>query len=304
MAPKPDTPAETVRQYVLAAQKAGVSLIRLEGEQVRVADRVDPRARRLICYVERSSPVTPDIGRPLLPGELPKWVVIAHPASPYSMIREALKNSFTLYAPASLYVDPNLKDPYPPAPEPKPVATTMPSGDVVQLPVQLHHVVYVVDRSGSMADVDDLIESHMKESVPRLRPVQDFHVIMIAGNGTHELEHRRLVPAEDRYKESAANYLAEGPKGGPGDPVAALKRAYEVMASADPRKPGKLIYFLSDGRFSDEQAALLLQTARQEGSLQRVYINTYHYGQRISEAEAVLLQLARENGGRFKHVDE
>jgi uncharacterized protein with von Willebrand factor type A (vWA) domain len=165
-----------------------------------------------------------------------------------------------------------------------------------------YHVVYVIDRSGSMIDTFGSVRQEMLISISHLRPPQDFHVILFAAGAPKELEHRRLVPATGSYKGDVGRFLEPIRAEGKTDPVPALNRAFDVLAGADPKLPGKLIYLLTDGVFPDNQKVLDVIRKRNAGAKKDVLINTFLYGNRPPEAEKVLQTIAAENGGLYKFV--
>jgi DNA-directed RNA polymerase subunit RPC12/RpoP len=169
-----------------------------------------------------------------------------------------------------------------------------------------HHVVYVIDKSGSMIADFDNVRQQMLISISKLREVQDFHVILFADGPAKEYTPRKLVPANDLYKEKAAEWLGEvrpGSVQGFTDPDAALKRAFAVLAVADKRRPGKLIYLLTDGVFLDN--AKILTTCKGLNRAKDVFVNTYLYGFKPPEAVKLMKQLAADNGpGRYKYVSQ
>ncbi|OQB80830.1 MAG: DNA-directed RNA polymerase subunit P [Planctomycetes bacterium ADurb.Bin126] len=166
----------------------------------------------------------------------------------------------------------------------------------------VHHIVYVIDRSGSMIDTFQFVRAEMLISISRLRPMQDFHVILFAEGHPKEMEHRRLVPAIDRYKESAAMFLEPIRAEGRTDPVPALERAFDVLAQADPRRPGKLVYLLTDGVFPDNAKVVACTSKRNGTGKDHVFINTYLYGNKPPEAEKVMIDIAKQSGGKYKYV--
>jgi len=169
-----------------------------------------------------------------------------------------------------------------------------------------HHVVYVIDKSGSMIADFDSVRQQMLISISKLREVQDFHVILFADGPATEYSPRKLVPANDLYKEKAAEWLGgirPGSVQGFTDPVRALGRAFDVLAAADKRRPGKLIYLLTDGVFLDN--AKVLSTCAGRNRAKDVYINTYLYGFKPPEAVKLMKKLAADNGpGRYKYVSQ
>ena len=166
----------------------------------------------------------------------------------------------------------------------------------------VHHVVWLIDRSGSIGTNFDILRLEMLASISRLRPVQDFHIIMFAEGPPLEKVPKRLTPANKRHKVEAADFL-DGIKTAEGstDPVPALTRAFEVLKAADPKKGGKLIYLLTDGVFPDNEK--VIRTVNEMNKTRSVLLNTFLYSTQPDPlAEKVLQQLAKENGGRYKYV--
>ena len=166
-----------------------------------------------------------------------------------------------------------------------------------------HHVVYVVDRSGSMriGGVFHDVRRELLTSIGRLAPRQDFHVILFADGMPLENPPAKLVPAEMDYKRRVAEFLIAVRAEHQTDPVPALGRAFETLARSD-RRPGKLIYLLTDGEFPDNRA--VLQAIRAANADREVKINTYLYADAHPPPQAVtvLKRIAEENGGVFRHV--
>jgi len=162
-----------------------------------------------------------------------------------------------------------------------------------------HHIVYVVDRSGSMVDSFDSVRVEILRSVSRLRPAQDFHVILFSGGPPTENPPKRLVKATYANKERLAEFLSDINPGGPTDPVPALIRAFQVLDKADQR-PGKLIYLLTDGEFHDNNK--VVEAINQVNHARRVAVNTYLYGYRPPKAVEVMKRIAEDNGGTYRYV--
>lgn len=162
-----------------------------------------------------------------------------------------------------------------------------------------HHIVYVVDRSGSMLDSFDYVRVEMLRSVSRLRPPQDFHVILFSDGEPIEAPPKRLVSADFSQKKQAAEFLSGIRPRGRTDPTAALRRAFDVLEKAG-KMPGKLIYLLTDGMFQDN--AKVIAMIRKANASQEVVMNTYLYGHQPPGAVAVMKQIAEENGGMYRYV--
>ncbi len=153
-------------------------------------------------------------------------------------------------------------------------------------------IVYVVDRSGSMADTFALVRSELLESVNRLRRSQKFHVVFFNEGKPVENPPRRLVSAIPSQKEGLRAFLESGEvvPGGGTDPIPAMRRAFDVEPD--------LIFFLTDGDFSPQ----LLVKLEEWNADRDVRIFTIAYFSR--EGAELLEKIAREHRGEFKYVDE
>jgi len=163
------------------------------------------------------------------------------------------------------------------------------------------HVVFVIDRSGSMIDNFEDVRRAVLLSIGHLSSVQDFHVILFAEGRAIESGPRRLVQPTEANKLAAAAFLASARAGFQSDPTAAMNRAFDVLDAARGGS-GKLIYLLSDGAFPDGPAVLAL--IRKRNADKQVRINTYFCGGGDAQARALLRQIAISTGGLFRQVAE
>jgi len=174
-----------------------------------------------------------------------------------------------------------------------------------------HHIVYVVDYSGSMLDSFNYVRREILRSVSRLKLPQDFHVILFYGGGRFlESPPKQLVPATFESKERLAGFL-EGvvPQGSAGDlsggqvyasnAVPALERAFAVLSRSG-KRPGKLIYLLSDGLLGNTED--VLAAVRKANRSKEVRLNTYLFWFKDEQAMDLMKRLAQENGGQFKYI--
>ena len=170
-----------------------------------------------------------------------------------------------------------------------------------------HHIVYAIDRSGSMQKFNkwQLVRKELLMSISRLRPVQDFHVILFSRDRSSPPEEkvpRQLTLFTERSQDAVADFL-DNVRPVEGNTVAApaLKRAFEVLRRADPKRPGRVIYLLTDGEFSDiddVNEALIKENKRGD-----VLINTFLFSESEKEIPAnTLKRIAKDNGGRYKFV--
>lgn len=163
------------------------------------------------------------------------------------------------------------------------------------------NVVYVIDRSGSMHKTFGLVRRNLLSSIGNLNDSQDFHVILFATGPPLEKSPTRLTTATEEAKGSAGDFLQGKEARGVTDPIRALERAFSVLSRANPDRKGKLIYFLTDGNFPDNEAVFAI-IERRNGSGGDVHINTFLYGNRPVEAEKLMKRIAAENRGEYKYV--
>lgn len=191
-----------------------------------------------------------------------------------------------------------------------------------------YHIVYVIDRSGSMVPRFDEVCMNLGNSIANLKPIQDFHIIFFGEGKTIESPPRRLVSANDDNKTDVAMFLDPNNvkirPDGMTTVLPALKRAFKVLENADTSngKTGKLIYLLTDGDFAgmgggskykglagNEAVVRWLKDNNKAG---KIHINTLLFGDKDDKtADAILArkvmdQIAKENGGEPKliSVDE
>ncbi|MCE5328330.1 MAG: VWA domain-containing protein [Planctomycetaceae bacterium] len=163
-----------------------------------------------------------------------------------------------------------------------------------------HHIVYVIDRSGSMSDSFDLVKRECAASMGRLQSSQDFHIILFAEGAPLEPPSKKLVSATEASKLEAVKFLKEVQAQAQTDPIPALKRAFAVLAAANPKLEGKLLFLLTDGVFPDNEKALA--TIRALNIRRDVHVNTFLYGNKPPVAVEVLQTIAKENGGKYKFI--
>jgi len=207
-------------------------------------------------------------------------------------------------------------EPVGPTRPPKKLATT-PSVRFYDVAVEAHHVVYVVDRSGSMAPTFDEIRVELLRSIGRLEPWQGFHIALFADNRAIEGPAKGLVPATAQNKDAAGRFLKVMHASGQTTVLPALKRAFAALADADQDKPGKAILLLSDGDFAgvtggsryqtkDGRTLLgneaVVQFLRDRNKDKAVRVCTFLYHSRDPTAAKVLTTIAEENGGTYKRI--
>jgi len=155
----------------------------------------------------------------------------------------------------------------------------------------VRHVVYVVDRSGSMLDTFHRVKAELKRSISNLRRSQKFHVIFF--NATEPLESppQRLVNAIASFKEQFFTFLDGVQPSGGTKPERALKRGLALEPD--------ILYLLSDGiNFDPELLAKLNDWNRERKT--RIFTIAYL----DQQGGQILETIAREHGGEFKFVSE
>ena len=154
-------------------------------------------------------------------------------------------------------------------------------------------IVYLIDRSGSMADTFDYVRNELMSSIAGLVPEQSYHVIFFSRGRPEENPARKLIPANEANKKQTYVFLENIRAEGMTDPRQAVRRAFQVSGG-----PPELIYLLTDGEFDKA----VLNEIRRMNAKGRTKINTIAFVYKVGEK--LLRQIAKENGGRYKHVSE
>jgi Mg-chelatase subunit ChlD len=165
---------------------------------------------------------------------------------------------------------------------------------------KVHHIVYVIDRSGSMAESMDYLKDALVGSIGHLSEVQDFHIILLGEKEPIEFTPKQLTVATVENKVAADKFIDDIKAKGKTDPIPAIKRAFEVMDKAGD-KPGKVIYLLTGGDFPDNDA--VAKAIRDLGANKKVMVNTFLYAPTEEKSPKEMMEkIAKENGGNYKFV--
>jgi hypothetical protein len=160
----------------------------------------------------------------------------------------------------------------------------------ISSPPVIHKLVYVVDRSGSMTDSIDHVKLELKRSIDELAEEDEFHVIFYSSGPPVEMPTRRLVPATDANKKLAAEFIDGIVAQGETEPSKAIERAFAVGPD--------LIYLMTDGEF-DRAIIPLVKRLNPAGK-----VTVHCIGFIYETGEAVLKEIAAQNGGQYKFVTD
>ena len=170
----------------------------------------------------------------------------------------------------------------------------------------VHHLVFVIDRSGSMeinesgGNLLKMVKRQLQITLRQLKEVQDFHIIFFAAGEPLELESRRLIPATAANKERAMDFLEMISGSGRTDPLPALRRAKAVLDQANANR-GKQVFLLTDGDFPDNDAVKNYIRDNYRG----IFVNTYLFGANTQPAiRDTMVEIAKMTGGVFKAIGE
>jgi len=155
---------------------------------------------------------------------------------------------------------------------------------------EARHIVYVVDRSGSMLDTFTYVCQELKRSVSGLKRSQKFHVIFFNSGAPLENPPGRLVSAIRAQKEELFDFLDQVFPEGATNPEPAMRRALALEPD--------LIYFLTDGEFD----AGLVDALDRLNHDRRAKIYTIAYFDR--RGAELLEKIARAHGGKFRFFSE
>jgi hypothetical protein len=152
-------------------------------------------------------------------------------------------------------------------------------------------IVFLVDRSGSMGDAIEIVKMELKTTIEELGEDSEFHVIFYSSGQPVEMPTRRLVTATERNKQLAFEFIDGIIAQGETDPSKAIERAFAVGPD--------LIYLLTDGEF-DRAVVGMVHRLNAGG---KVTVHTIGFLYR-GPGEAILKDIAAQNGGQFKFVSE
>ncbi len=160
-------------------------------------------------------------------------------------------------------------------------------------------IVYVIDTSGSMADLFTEVKAELKESVNRLVDEQSFTIILFQQSKAIEVDQpsRGLKAATAKHREIALNWIDNPDNAYPGGKTNPIE-AIELALRYEP----DLIFILSDNIRGEGQYEIdkndLLKRIRDAKGGGKTRINTIEFGDEADKL-ATMETIARQHGGRF-----
>ena len=173
------------------------------------------------------------------------------------------------------------------------IGSNLGPGSVTFVGVDAHarKVVFLIDRSGSMADTFDFVRNELMRSIAGLSPEQSYHVIFFSRGRAVENPPKRLIRATEDNKKRTYDFLDTIRAEGRTDPRQAIRRAFLVGGG-----PPDLVILLTDGEF-DRELVRVIQRLNRTGGIR---VSTISFIYRVGET--LLKKIAQENGGTYKHV--
>ena len=160
------------------------------------------------------------------------------------------------------------------------------------------HVVYVIDRSGSMAPYWPAVRDQLIRSIGDLYPDQDFSVVLMDKDQPKVGPVRgALVSGLKKNQGRAATFILQTEPVGTTSPRKALEYAFALLAKADD-KPGKVVYFLTDTTILDNT---LVDLVKQQAG---VCVVTYMVGTGSPETRTTLQEMAKVSNATFKEIPQ
>jgi hypothetical protein len=171
-----------------------------------------------------------------------------------------------------------------------------------------HHVVYVVQSSGSMINVFEDVKADLRAALAALDAnSQDFHVIFYSKGPLQEPVDNRLVSATAPNKAKVTEYLVKAYAAGSTDPAPALKKAFDVLDAARGQGTREIVLF-TNGNWTgttSQWEKQVVDLCRVRNAAKGVHLNVLLYDGGNAGSEGVLQKLAEDNGGKVqKHKSQ
>lgn len=161
-------------------------------------------------------------------------------------------------------------------------------------PAAASHVVFLLDRSGSMAvnGVFDRMKRDVTSRLKLMRPTQRFNLLLFSDGRPVEFS-KAMLPASKENVGKARSFLDNVYAKGQSDPLPTLRRAFGMLGS-EQLKGSKSIVLITDGAFKDNQKVIdLLKILNRD---RRVHL---HLGCIGTEGQRELQRLAGAVGAEY-----
>lgn len=160
---------------------------------------------------------------------------------------------------------------------------------------QARSIVYVMDRSGSMAETFSLLQRELMRAVGSLDEDQLFNVIWF-NEGPSSLLSERMLSASIDNKREAFDAIKKIYPSGQTQPIGAIKQGLGFAPD--------VLFLLSDGDFGEDNDRIMRMIAKKNEN-KATTINTILFVyDTVGDGERVLRAIAEANNGTFKHVTE
>jgi hypothetical protein len=178
-----------------------------------------------------------------------------------------------------------------------------PKSNFIGLGGNARRIAYVCDASGSMLNMFDSLRVELRKSIDGLKPIQAFNVIFFQDKGYKAADVGALMMANPENKRKTFDFLDKFFVRGETDPIPALELAF--------KQGPDLIYLLTDGDFSGPGNQAVIDFCKKRTADGKVKINTIAFIAKESkdnpqdlEYVKALQEIAKNSGGRFKHVSD
>ncbi len=111
-------------------------------------------------------------------------------------------------------------------------------------------VIFIVDKSGSMAPVFQDVQWYLLSLIGQLKETQKFHVIMFSGDQVIQFPKLYPIEADDKAKTIVIRLLKDITASGSTQALPGLKRAEVLLRVAKAPKSNNLVVLISDGDFA------------------------------------------------------
>jgi hypothetical protein len=160
-----------------------------------------------------------------------------------------------------------------------------------------HQIIFLCDGSASMGRKSATLKDELRKAVSSLKPIHAFNIIFFQADGCSALDKTRPVGADREGKRNAFKFLDDATFGGTTDPIPGLTLAFQQHPH--------LLYLLTDGKFRDSKA--VKDKIAELNKDHKVKVNTIAFvGKDDTDTDFLLTlqEIAKDNGGMFKHVTE